>query len=330
MVTGSSGYIGNKLAHVLAIKGYTVHAFIRSTSADHIFYHPSIKIFRGDLMDKKSIAAAMKGCTQVYHTGGMARLWSKNRDLFYEQNVGYTINVLDMALECNAKKLVYTSSCGVWSPCSNHLYNKNDPRVSAFDNDYDLSKHLAEKTVREYGMKGLFTVIVNPPRVYGPGLERSSSGVSRFIRFLLKGKVSLLPWQLDVKANYSYINDVAEGHILAMEKGLGGERYILGGENISYRRIIELIKKIRQARKIYIRVPDLLLNAWGAIELLRGKVSSHEPAITLSIVKRLFLDKTFDCSKAVRQLGYNITPFEDGLKATIYHLLHQQKTKNHD
>src|SRR5690348_5790269 len=108
-VTGSSGYIGNKLAHALAANGYTVHALIRSTSAEDTLQHPLIKIFKGDLLDKKSILAAMKGCTQVYHTAAIARLWARNRDIFYEQNVGCTINVLDAALECEVKKLVYTS-----------------------------------------------------------------------------------------------------------------------------------------------------------------------------------------------------------------------------
>jgi len=158
----------------------------------------------------------MKGCTQVYHTAAIAKLWAKNRDIFYEQNVGCTINVLDAALECDVKKLVYTSSCGVWSPASNHLYTENDPRIGAFDNDYDLSKYLAEKAVREYGQKGLFTVIVNPPRVYGPGLERSSSAVNRFIHLLLAGRVSVLPWSLDTKANYTFIDDVVQG--VALER----------------------------------------------------------------------------------------------------------------
>jgi len=328
-VTGSSGYIGNKLAHTLAANGHVVHALIRPTSAVDSLHHPSIKIFRGDLLDKKSILVAMKGCTQVYHTAAIAKLWAKNRDIFYEQNVGCTINVLDAALECDVKKLVYTSSCGVWSPASNHLYTENDPRIGAFDNDYDLSKYLAEKAVREYGQKGLFTVIVNPPRVYGPGLERSSSAVNRFIHLLLAGRVSVLPWSLDTKANYTFIDDVVQGHILAMEKGLGGEKYILGGENISYRQFIDVIKKISTKKKLYIRIPDVLLKAWSAIELVRGKISKHDPTITPNMIKRFFLDKMFDCSKAIKQLGYHITPFETGLRTTVDYLVQQNKNKHH-
>jgi len=329
LVTGASGYIGNKLAHTLANQGNTVHAFIRISSAENIFHHPLIKIFKGDLQDRNSINTAIKGCTQVYHTAGMAKLWARNRDSFYEQNVGSTINVLNAALQNDVKKLVYTSSCGVWSSARNHLYTENDPRIGAFDNDYDLSKHLAEKAVREYGQKGLFTVIVNPPRVYGPGLDRNSSAVNRFIYFLLRGRIGTLPWHLDVKANYTFINDVVNGHILAMQRGLGGERYILGGENISYRHFIDVVRKNITSKKIFIRTPEIFLKAWSLLELMRGKFSDHDPVITPNMLHRFALDKTFDCSKAVRQLGYTITPFEEGLKTTIEYLNHQRKINYH-
>jgi nucleoside-diphosphate-sugar epimerase len=328
-LTGASGYIGNKLACTLATQGHTVHALIRNSTAENILRHPMIKIFKGDLRDKESILESMKGCSQVYHTAGIARLWSKNRDIFYEQNVGCTIHVLEAALACSVKKFVYTSSCGVWSPAGNHLHTENDPRIGAFDNDYDLSKYLAEKAVREYGQKGLFTVIVNPPRVYGPGLDRSSSAVNRYIQLLLFGKISPLPWHLDAQSNYSFIDDVVHGHILAMEKGLGGERYILGGENISYRRFVNTIKELNIKKKLYLRIPGAVLKAWSSIELLRGKISNHVPVVTPKMIERFSLDKMFDCSKAVKQLGYKITPFEQGLRTTIKYLVQQHKNKHH-
>ncbi|MEI9909235.1 MAG: NAD-dependent epimerase/dehydratase family protein [Bacteroidota bacterium] len=103
--------------------------------------------------------------------------------------------------------------------------------------------------VKEYAGKGLFTVIVNPGRVYGPGIYRHSSGVNRFILHLLNNKVATLPWRLGTKANYAFIDDVVNGHILAMEKGLGGERYILGGENVSYKRFTDILKRLSETKK---------------------------------------------------------------------------------
>jgi nucleoside-diphosphate-sugar epimerase len=211
----------------------------------------------------------------------------------------------------------------VWGPSNDHLLIENDPRTSSFDNDYDLSKYLAEKSVKEYCSKGIFTVIVNPPRVYGPGQLRHSSGVNRFVLQLLNNRISILPWQLGVRANYAFIDDVVNGHILAMEKGLGGERYILGGENVSYKRFGDTVKEISQTKNIYVRIPPLLLKAYSQIELVRGKLNGHQPLITPNVAKRIQLDKMFDCSKAIRQLCYRITPFEEGMRITIDHLKKQ-------
>jgi nucleoside-diphosphate-sugar epimerase len=320
LVTGASGYIGSKLAHALAVKGNTVHALVRSAPSDSLLKHPNIKIFTGDILNKESLAVAIKNCKQVYHTAGVVRLWAKDPDIFYQHNVSGTQNVLEAAWKEGVSKFVYTSSCGVWGSCNDHMLIETDPRTSAFDNDYDLSKFLAEKSVKEYGSRGLFTVIVNPPRVYGPGPLRHSSGVNRFILRLLRKKIALLPWRLETKANYAFIDDVVNGHLLAMDRGLGGERYILGGENISYRRLVETVNTIGQTKNLIVRMPPVLFKTIGHIELVRGKLNGHDPLITPNVAKRLQSDKMFDCSKAIRQLGYHITPFEEGLTTTINHL----------
>ncbi len=327
LVTGASGYIGNKLTHALADKGHQVNAFVRSSSAKNLLQHPNIAIFEGDILDEDSLAKAMKGCEQVYHTAGMVKFWSKDPNLFYQQNVGGTNNVLKAALESGVRKLVYTSTCGVWSPCDNHLYIENDPSISSFSNDYDLSKYLAEKAVREYSYKGLFSVIVNPPRVYGPGQNRYSSAINRFICQLLNNKISPLLWRLETKANYAFVDDVVTGHILAMEKGLGGERYILGGENISYKKFIETVINLTKTKNIFIRIPTPLLKIWSWIELMRSRLNGHDPLMTPNIVNRIVIDKMFDCSKAIRQLGYAITPFSEGIKITIDHLKNEKHVR---
>ena len=319
-VTGASGYVGNKLVHSLTSEGHIVHALVRSLSAEQLLRGSEIKLFKGDLLDKKSISVAMEGCTHVYHTAAISKLWVKKPETFYEQNVAGTENVLQAAMRNEIQKLVYTSSCGVWSASKNHLFTENDPRVSSFDNDYDLSKYLAERLVRRYSQKGLNAVIVNPARIYGPGLNRNSSGVNRFVDMLLRSRINLLPWRLEASSSYSFIDDVVNGHILAMEKGASGERYILGGENISYRRFIELFQIISGTRKIALRIPSWMLRSWGFIEMMRGKFSDHDPLLVPAMVRRFNLDKTFDCSKAVKQLGYVITPFELGLQRTIEHL----------
>ena len=319
LVTGASGYIGNKLVHALANQGNTIHAF-DIASAAHLVQHPNIIFFRGDILNEESLAKAMQGCEQVYHTAGMVKLWAKDPDIFYRLHVGGTATILKTALRLGVGKVLHTSSCGVWTACNNFLFTENDPNIFSFNNDYDRSKFLAEELVREYSSKGLHAVIVNLPRVYGPGQNRYSNAVNRFICQLLNSKISPLPWKLQTKTNYAFIDDVVKGNIQAMEKGLRGERYILGGENISYTKFIETLKQITDVKNIFLRIPSSVLRFWGWIELVRTRLCNHEPLFTPGIVKRFEIDKMFDSSKAVKQLGYAITPFEEGMKITINHL----------
>src|SRR6476620_6006196 len=109
LVTGAAGYIGNKLAHTLANQGHKIHALIRSAGGEKYLQHPNIKIFKGDILDTQSVAAAVEECRQVYHTAGAVKLWAKDPNIFYEQNVIGTINVLEAALKEGVNKLVFTS-----------------------------------------------------------------------------------------------------------------------------------------------------------------------------------------------------------------------------
>ena len=317
MITGASGYIGNKLAHVLAEQGHQVHAFVRSDNADHLLQHERIRIFYGNMLQPSTIRQAMAGCQQVYHAAGLAKLWTKDPSDFYLHNVIGTENILAAALEMGVKKLVYTSTCGVWANSMLHPLTETDPRTNSYDNDYDLSKCLAEKSVREYCHKGLFTVIVNPPRVYGPGISTHSNAVNRFLSYLINSRIAFIPSANEVQANYAFIDDVVNGHLLAMEKGLGGERYILGGENASYRRLIQLVKASSQLKNVLLPLPNVLARLFSCIELIRAKISTHDPVIVPGVLRRLAISKTFDCNKAIRQLGYTITPLEKGIAITV-------------
>jgi nucleoside-diphosphate-sugar epimerase len=215
---------------------------------------------------------------------------------------------------------VYTSSCGVWANSVLHPLTETDPRTNAYDNDYDLSKCLAEKSVREYCHKGLFTVIVNPPRVYGPGISRHSNAVNRFLSYLINSRIAFVPSAYDVQANYAFIDDVVNGHLLAMDKGLGGERYILGGENASYRRLLQLVKASTHVKNIFLPLPNVLATLFSWVEIMRAKICAHEPVLVPGVLRRFATSKTFDCNKAIRQLGYTITPLEKGIAITVDYL----------
>jgi nucleoside-diphosphate-sugar epimerase len=318
-VTGASGYIGNKLALALAAQGDRVHALVRNQQDAELLRNPMISVFFGDLGDRKSIRQAIAGCEQTYHVAGLAKLWAKNPNEFYEVNVNGTKNVLIEAFENGIKKLVYTSSCAVFGPSLNKPLCEKDPRTIGFGNDYDLSKYIAECLVSEYAHKGLFAVIVNPSRVYGPGIDTYSNTLTRLIARCLRGTLVFFPGCKEIVSNYTFIDDVVAGHISAMNRGISGERYILGGENLSYREVCSVVReKIIHARLL--QIPLLAIKGIAWMELAKNKLTGLEPAFTPSFIDRYIKNGAFSCQKAIQQLDYKITPFREGISQTITHL----------
>jgi nucleoside-diphosphate-sugar epimerase len=324
-ITGATGYLGNLLAITLANQGNQLHALVRDARSIKNLDHPNIKLFKGDITDIESIKNAMDGCGQVFHLAAFARMWAKPSEIFYQVNVDGTRNVLQAAVEKNISKLVYTSSTAVFGISLNQPLSEDDPRTIGFNNDYDLSKCIAEKLVKEYAANGLNALIVNPSRVYGPGSDTFSNPFTRLLKAVIKGKPIPIPKCPDVVANYSYVHDVVAGHILAMKFGKAGERYILGGENVSYRRFVEVVREVTPLRNV-IAMPKFLLKVAGVLQLIRFFATNKPPVFTPWTVDRYYTDTAFSCRKAIDQLHYHITPFKEAITATIHHL----KQKNYE
>lgn len=318
-ITGATGYIGNILALKLADSNNIVHALVRNQLEAKNLDHPNIKLFEGNINDIDSVKNAMHGCEQVFHLASFVRLWARPSDIFYKVNVEGTGNVLTAAVEKNIAGFVYTSSTAVFGISLNEPLSENDPRIIGFNNDYDLSKCMAEKLVIDYAAKGLHALIVNPSRVYGPGIESYSNPFTRFLKASLKGKLVPLPKCPGVIANYSYVHDVVDGHILAMKYGRPGERYILGGENISYKEMLSVVRELLPGSRPLL-VPKMLLQAAGGMQLLRFYFTKKQPAFTPSAINRYYSNTAFNCGKAIEELSYKITPFKKGITETILHL----------
>jgi nucleoside-diphosphate-sugar epimerase len=208
----------------------------------------------------------------------------------------------------------------VLGPSYEHPVSEDDPRFTPFDNDYEISKHCAEELIKEYAFRGLHTVVVAPSRVYGPGLQTKGNPINKLIQNALKRKIIFEPATGGVVGNYAFIDDVVKGHFLALEKGESGEKYSLGGENISYRQFFETIEKASPAKLKTITVPIGLIKAWAAFifgaHYLLGKHTHLSP----KVVSRLQQNRAVACEKAINQLGYQITPFSKGIETTISHL----------
>jgi len=325
LITGATGYIGYKLAMEAARRNYTVHILVRDLRSPLLPTHPNIIKFKGDITDKASVMAAMANCDKVIHAAAIAKLSAKDNTIFYSVNVEGTRNMLDAALALGVKKFVFTSSGAVIGPSGKYPMSENDPRIAAFENDYEISKHWAEELVKEYCRRGLFAIIVVAPRVYGPGHECNGNTMNVLLKNILSLRLAFVPSYDNVVANYAFVDDVVTGHFLAMDKGLGGEKYILGGENLSYRSFFQLIKQNTGKKIGLIRIPKLLLKIFSFFYMSVCALVGKETHISPKIVDRLAQDRALSSDKAIRQLGYSITPFSIGIHKTILHL----KNKNY-
>ena len=325
LITGATGYIGNNLAHTLAVMGHQVHALMRSSSAKELLHHPNITIFKGDILEKESVLNAMKGCQQVYHTAAMVKVWANNPSVYYDVNVEGTRNVLDAVLQTGADKLVFTSTCGVIGPSLNEPMSENDPRINGFSLDHELSKKMGEDLVLQYAKEGMDAVIVCPSKVYGPGNISHSLTANAVINKFLKKRIVFIPSPGTSKACFAFIDDIVKGHLLAMEKGKTGEKYILGGINISYYEFFDRIRTTCSLKGYIIKLSKNVIKGWALLQLLNYKITGIHPGFTLKSVGIVLSDYTFSSEKAVRELGYNITPLEEAIQKTIHFL----KNKRH-
>lgn len=325
LITGATGYIGHKLAMEAARRNYIVHILVRDIQSTLLPVHPNIIKFKGDITDKVSVLTAMEGCSKVMHAAAITKLSAKDNSIFYAVNVEGTRNMLDVALALNVKRFVFTSSGAVIGPSGKYPMSENDPRIVAFENDYEISKHWAEELVKEYCRRGLFAVIVAAPRVYGPGHHCNGNTMNMLLKNILSMRLAFVPSCDTVVANYAFVDDVVNGHFLAMEKGLGGDKYILGGENLSYRSFFQTIKHNTGKKIRLILIPKFLIKLWSLIYMSICKLLGRETHISPKVVDRLAQNRALCCDKAIRQLGYSITPFSEGIQKTILHL----KNKNY-
>ena len=317
-ITGATGYVGNNLANRLAAEGHTVHAICRSANKKSLLSHPNIKIFEGDINNVASIENGMKNCEQVYHLAAFARVWSKDPGMFYKLNVEGTKNVLDVAKKLDVKNIVFTSTGGVLGPSNGRPVKEDDQRYGNVFNEYEDTKTQAENLCKEYCNKyGLRIVIVNPPRIYGPGIESESNAVTRLVKLYVKGKWKILPGDGKRTGSYVHVDDVVNGHILAMEKGKSGERYILSGVNVSYNEFFNTLARVNGKKINLYKFPVPLMMIAGHCIMFYSKLTGKPPLLTPPWIKKYFYDWSLSCEKAQKELGYCYRPLEEGLQQTI-------------
>ncbi|MEW5675057.1 NAD-dependent epimerase/dehydratase family protein [Flavobacterium enshiense] len=319
-VTGATGYLGNTLAHALADEGNEVHALVRSEAAKSILQHPNIRLFRGDLSDKEVLIMAMKGCEQVYHTAAKVGVCIDNYKEFYQVNVEGTRNVLYTALRTGVEKAVFTSTCGVIGPSEKEPLNEASVRMIAIDNAYDATKKASEDLIFEHAAKGFDAIVVSPCKIYGPGTISHALTANSVITMFLKKGFTIVPGSGDYKVCFAFVADIVNGHLLAMRKGRSGEKYILGGCNVSYQQFFSTLREIAATQSQIISLSKNTFKALAFLQWAVYKTFGNRPFFTSQSVDYLFHNYVFSSDKAIRELGYQITPLREGLEQTVSYL----------
>lgn len=313
-VSGATGFIGSQLALALAEKGFTVHALYRSERKAEIIHHKNIKLFKGDILNLDSLKTAIETCEQVYHVAAFAKAWTKNPDDIYKLNVDGALNVFKLAAAAGVKKIVFTSTAGVLGASKENVLDETASPDEQFSH-YERSKLILEQKITSNTFENIEIVIVNPSRVYGPGILSESNSVTTLIIKFMEGSWRLIPGKGESIANYVFIGDLIEGHILAMEKGRNGERYILGGENISYNELFKILESIRGKKTRMYRIPLFIMLVLSQIFMFLS-IFGIRPMITPALVKKYNMNFRLDISKAQNELGFKAVGFKEGASLT--------------
>jgi nucleoside-diphosphate-sugar epimerase len=326
LVTGATGFIGNRLVQELVNQGYHVNVLVRSGWNTHNFNHKKVNVFQGDLFDIETIDEAIKGCEFVFHLAAFANIWSKDRMYTFKINVTGTINILDASLRNGIKKVVFTSSAATLPPSENHEeVDETFPLPKKYLTDYETTKQQAEQLCIKYCKKGLNVVIVNPSRVFGPGFLNKSNSVTILIKNYIRGTWRIIPGNGEQIGNYVFIGDVVNGHILALLNGVAGEKYILGGTNISFNNFFKLLTKVSKKKFKLFYFPISIMLAISKFELFMAETFGKRPLITPPWVKRYLQNRLLSSKKAVNYINYTITPLEIGMVKTLQWLNSKSK-----
>src|SRR5713101_2540302 len=314
-VTGATGFVGSHVARALAEQGADLRLLVRADSNRKNIEDLKADLFTGDLRDPASLEKGIAGCDVIFHVAADYRLWVRDPDEMYRANVEGTRAILEAARKNNVRRVVYTSSVATMGFTQNALSDENSPvALENMIGPYKRSKFMAEQVAIEAAHSGLDVVIVNPSTPVGEcDIKPTPSG--RIVVDFLKKK---FPAYVYTGLNLVDVKECARGHISALEKGRSGERYILGGENLTLKQILDKLAAITGLPSPRIRVPYVLALATGVVdELVTGRIRGREPRATIDAV-RMGREKMFVSSaKAERELGWKIVSVDDALRRAV-------------
>lgn len=317
-ISGGTGFIGSALTQSLIHEGHSVTLLVRNPDKSELQLNDNLKVVKGDILDKTAVEEGMTGCDWVFHLASHTHPWYKKPEEVISIIETGTANIFESALKRGVKRVVFTSTGGTMG------YSRNDQIIDETTNPepdfitlYERCKSMAERTALSFCKNGLEIITVNPTRVYGPGILSKSNSITRIMNLYNRGLWRIIPGDGNIIGNYVFIRDVVSGHILAAKYGKTGERYILGGENLSFMEIFTIIGTITGKERRMIKMPLNILKTAVKTAMLFSDITGIHPAITNEWFEKYMKNSILSSEKAKRELGYGITPFITGAGITL-------------
>ncbi|MEE9541697.1 MAG: hopanoid-associated sugar epimerase [Candidatus Bipolaricaulota bacterium] len=302
LVTGATGFIGSSILRKLLAQGYQVRALVREQSNTRNLDELNIEVAFGDITNADSLGPALRGCTHLFHAAALYSFWVKERALLYKVNVDGTRNVLQAAKEAGIDRVVYTSSVAALAVPVGKIPTTEETPVdfTQIVGDYKKSKYYAEQVALEYARDGLPVVIVNPSFPVGPRDIKPTPTGQTILDFLNRK----LPAYIETGVNVVDVEDVAVGHLLAAERGEIGQRYILGGTDMTMGQLLKTLSGITGLPAPRVRLPYLPILGLSYLNTAYCRLTMATPRMTPETIRMSRHHMYYDPTKAIRELGF--------------------------
>jgi dihydroflavonol-4-reductase len=314
LVTGAAGFLGSHVARQLIARGDEVRVLMRASSTNRAISDLSLEYVTGDLRDAASLDRAMKGVKRVFHVAADYRLWAKRSQDIYDSNVGGTKNLLDAAKRAGVEQLIYTSTVATIAVDRPQLPNEfTDAKLEEMVGHYKRSKWLAEKEALSAAKDGLPVIVAMPTTPVGPW-DWKPTPTGKIILDFLNGK---MPGYVETGLNFVGVEECAAGHLLIADKGKVGERYLLGGENLTLKHMLDLLAKITGLSAPKLKIPHGLALGVAYASTAFSRLVGREPGIPVEGVKIARHMMFVDCARAQRELGFKAGPVAAALERAV-------------
>lgn len=318
LLTGATGYLGSQIAQELAARRMPFRILVRDASRlPFDAAQAGYELVTGDLRDLSAVRKALSGARTVIHTAALVKMWVHDRRDFWRVNVDGLQNLLRVASDSGVERIIYTSSFLALGPSSDVNAGEGLRHRGPYSNEYEETKAQALAWLRDEGFRQFPVVALFPGVIYGPGPKTEGNLVGGMIDQYLAGKFPGVLGSGEQRWSFSFNADVVAAHLAALEKGKVGEEYVLGGDNRSLNDFFQVLGDISGVRRRVRHLPFAAGKIVGAIEVARARLLGHRPQLTPGVVEIFKHDWVYCSAKAVRELGYRVTPLEEGLRRTL-------------